>query len=966
MKELKFKILDATDGGRKIFEDLYPESKDIFAKNGKGFIRLRDEKTASASFKLIESKGERYWIVKDFGDDTTMNAIDAFMHENNIRFFGEAVKRLAELYNVDYSLKESVNKPKISQREATDKDKVGEVKYKARPLTEAELQIMGPVVKQETMEKYQYYALEWYSTVKYNEDKKKTMVTTYTATEDYPIFIHDCGTFQKIYKPCEPNKARRFFSIGVKPKDYIFGLTEAKKILEERIKEYKKATNDEERSVDPSYYGLTENQYGKLVFDKLIICSGERDAMCLAGMGYIPIWFNSESAKKSYDDISELLKIADKIYNVPDMDDTGVEKGYELAREYPEIYTIQLPEWLRQYKDARLRPCKDLRDFVELRPLKSEFQKLVEMAQRAKFWSINEKDKIELNTLSLLFFLKIHGFCKYKDEITKETKYIRKSGYTITEYEPGQIRDYIRQSLFEMQAGNAVIETFINSRKTTNKLYEDLEPISINFDCSNKDGRTLFFQNMCVTIHNDLEQTPKPEDSGIEITYKPIDNMYVWDNKIIPHRFKRLKKSFTYNWEEDTFQINLENNPSKVMRYLINASRLYWREELEKYKSPIQDPAERAAEQKAYEEANRFNLYGPRLAGEENAYKDQVLSMLNKIYVIGYLMHQYKIPSLAKAIWAMEWKNNEEGISNGRSGKSLMIQCFEKLGLASLVTLNGRNSKLTDNNHFMDRVNKTTDILLIDDADRNLDFNTFYAMITGSTTINPKNEKSFELRYEDAPNLVFTSNFPIPNNDASTMARILFVAFSDYYHVMSDNTDYKEDRKVSNELGDLFTADYTEEEYNADINFFIDCLQWYLSCLKLNIPAVRPPMESINKRILRQKMGEPFLAWAREFFSRDGRFINHPVIRQAAYEDYCRTIERNSEKKGKTGWLNSVRDYVRYCDDLKCLNPEGHPFRQEGGRLIRTLEWRSVTKSYELIYIQTVDCETLSDEVAYT
>ena len=71
MKELKWTVLAATDGGRKIFEELYPDSKEIFAKGGKGFIRLRDEKTASASFKLIESKGERYWIVKDFGDDTT-------------------------------------------------------------------------------------------------------------------------------------------------------------------------------------------------------------------------------------------------------------------------------------------------------------------------------------------------------------------------------------------------------------------------------------------------------------------------------------------------------------------------------------------------------------------------------------------------------------------------------------------------------------------------------------------------------------------------------------------------------------------------------------------------------------------------------------------------------------------------------------------------------------------------------
>ena len=962
MKDLKWAILEKTDGGRRIFEKLYPDSRTIFENNGKGYLKLREEKTASASFKLVEKKGSgSYWVLHDFGDSTSMNAIDAYMFENGIRYFGEALAKLAEQYNVDCSLNEEVNKPKITSRPAKPGEEKDQVKYEIRELTEDELKLMGPVVTKETMAKYKYYALAWYSVCKYNEDKKKLMVTTFTSTEDYPIFMHDCGNFQKIYKPLEPKKAFRFFSIGTKPQDYIFGLEEAKKELAERKKAYQVELQNEKPEPATSF-GL-DPKGEKL--DRIIICSGERDAMCTAAMGYVPVWFNSESAKKHNNDIVKLLAIADKVYNVPDMDETGVEKGFELAREYPEIYTIQLPEWLKNFKDSRARPCKDLRDFIGLRPDAVEFQKLVDMAQRAKFWTVNDRKKVEINTLSLLFFLKIHGFCKYKDDITKETKYIRINGYTITEYESGQIRDYVRQSLFEMQAGNAVIETFINSRKTTNKIYEDLEPVTINFESSNKDGRTLFFQNACVTIHNNLEQTEHPEDSGISITYKPTNNMYIWDNKIIPHKFKRLKPAFSYDWKEGTFVINLDNNPSKVLRYLINASRLYWREELEKYQSPIKDENERAQEQTAYEKANRFNLYGPRLAQDETAWQDQALSMLNKVYVLGYLMHQYKIPSSAKAIWAMEWKNNEEGVSNGRSGKSLFIQTLEKLGLAEIVTLNGRNSKLTDNNHFMDRVSKRTDILLIDDADRNLDFNTFYAMITGTTTINPKNEKSFELRYEDAPNLVFTSNYPIPNNDASTMARILFVAFSDYYHVMSDNTDYKEERKVNQELGDLFTADYTEEDYNADINVMIDCLQFYLSCLHLNIPAVRPPMESINKRILRQKMGEPFLQWAREFFNREGRFVNHPVIRQAAYEDYCRTIERASDKKGKTSWINAVRDYVRYCDDLVSFNPDGHPFKQDDGRLIRYCEWRTVSKSYEMIYIQSVNHEEFSDEISY-
>ena len=977
MKDLKTAILQATDGGRKIFEDLYPDAREVFANNGKGYIKLRAEKTASASFKLIEGKGERYWIVKDFGDDTTFNAIDAFMHEKGIRFFAEALHQLADIYNVDRSLNESINKAKITTRDAEEGEKDGDVKYETREITEHELAVMGPVVTDKTMKFYNYHALAWYSICKFDKAKGRLRVTTFNSTEDYPIFLHDCeyekktkddkietARFQKIYKPFETNKAYRFFSIGQKPLNYIFGLLEAKKILESRKAALSKDLK-EEKAMPLSNYGLT-NVNGKMQLPHLIICSGERDAMCLAGMGYIPIWFNSESAKKNQDDMAELMKIAATIYNVPDSDDTGIIKGHELAREYIELYTIELPAWLKNYKDARSRPCKDLRDFIELRPLRSEFQKLMNMAQCAKFWSINPKNgKVEMNSLNLLFFLKLNGFYKLKDEITKETKYIRISGYTVTEYEASQIRDFIRQSLREMQADNAVLETYINSRKTGKNLFDDLDPIELEFESSTKDGRTLFFQNVCCHIKNNLVPSEKIEDSGISVSYKPTNNKYVWENKIIPHKFTRLKPAFTFHWEKTTLQINLENNPSKVFRYLINASRLFWKEELEDYNVGTEDEDEKARINAEYAAENQFNLYGPRLANVEDAWVFQAVSMLNKIYVIGYLMHQYKIASSAKAIWAMEWRNNAEGSSNGRSGKSLMFQCFEKLGLSEVATMQGRDSKLTDNNHFMDRVSKKTDILVIDDARKGFDFDTFYTMITGSITVNPKNEKSFELKYEDAPNIVFTSNYPIPNNDSSTMARILFVAFSDYYHVASSDNGYKEDRKVNHEVGDLFDADYKEEEYNADINFFIDCLQFYLSCQAKQIPAINPPMESIQKRILHDKMGKPFLSWAREFFDRTGRFVDNPIIRQAAYQDYCNSIERGKELKGKQGWFDCVKAYVEYCDDLECVNPDGHIKKQKDGRIMYNIEWRGVCKTWECIYIKSKNCDKLSENVQY-
>ena len=42
----------------------------------------------------------------------------------------------------------------------------------------------------------------------------------------------------------------------------------------------------------------------------IFICSGERDAMNVASMGYVPVWLNSESADLSMSTLIELHRLA--------------------------------------------------------------------------------------------------------------------------------------------------------------------------------------------------------------------------------------------------------------------------------------------------------------------------------------------------------------------------------------------------------------------------------------------------------------------------------------------------------------------------------------------------------------------------------------------------------------------------------------------------------------------------------
>lgn len=979
---LKEDILKATDGGRKIFEDLYgEEARRSFQTNGKHKIKIRDEKTPSVSFKLVKpASGTPYWILSDFGTGIYgINAIDAYMSEKGIRFFNEALYKLADEYNVNRFLDAGINKQKVRFEEYKEGDKQGQTTWETKEISDEELAVMGATVTREVMEKHHYQALKSYRRV---GEKKVAIVE---STPDYPVYLHECyytktladGTeikekFAKIYKPLEIEKANRFFYIGAVPKNYIYGLEEAKQELQDRLEAYNDYLDElKDKTKAAQKAGLSASK--KL--PEIIICSGERDAMCLAGLGYIPVWFNSETAKKTNEDIDKLYRIASKIYNIPDKDETGIAMGRTFALDHMSIYTIELPQWLSSFSDARKRPCKDLRDYIDIRPDKWEFIKLLNSAQCAKFWETNEENgrtRVEIKALNLLYFLKLNGFYKYKDPLTKEIKLVRVDGYVVTEYDPVQIRDFVRNELYEQQVGNQVMEAYINSKKASKQIYDDLETIDIDFESSTQDSRTFFFRNVCVRVTAPTD--PNNPDTGIEILKKPKNNKYVWSTKIIPHNFHRIPQSFNYDWQNSTLEILLQNNPSKVMRYLINASRLYWREELEKLCSQNPNPDEARREDQAYYEQHQYDLYGPRLVELENmddeskritdARANQALCFLNKIYTNGYLIHGHKIASNAKAIWAMEWKNQDEGASNGRSGKSLMISAITKIGLSEVVTLNGRNKKLTDNNHLMDRVSKSTDILLIDDARKGFDFDTFYAMITGSITINPKNESSFELKYEDAPNIVFTSNFPVPNTEASTLDRMLFVAFSDYYHTKGEDTDYLQERKVSDEVGLLFDANYAEDDYNADINFYIDCLLFYLSCMKLNVKPIQPPTDSIFRRAKRGQIGEPMYRWAVEFFDPESDHLNVCLIKQAVYDDYSRSIKRGEELKGSNSFMRAIRNFAKMAEHIEEINPETHPYMHADGRMSAKATYSNKTQAWELIYMKTTDAEDLSKSIA--
>ena len=907
-----------TNGGLDIILSYYPQAGECL--DSRKPFRMRNERTPSAYIKRF---GE-IWKVTDFGDDAhAMNGVDICMKEEG-RNFREALCILADRFGVSETLSASVNRAVITTRPATADEKEGDFSYECRDrFTEKELEIWGPKVKQEHLDALSYVPLISYTKTSKDRESRALKTTTVASTETYPIFLRQCGEFVKIYQPLNPDKAFRFFYNGTKPKDFLNGLKE----LQTAYTQF----NESQRITfegDPLNEG---RPYKVAKLQSACICSGERDAVnCLAN-GYYPLWLNSETAPFTEQMYKDVMKCVETLYNIPDKDDTGIRRGRELAFKYIDIRTAFLPDWLSDYRDNRGRPRKDLRDYVELRSSKHDFEALLKTAMPVRFWETTMTEngsRLEVNTAYFIHYLSMSGFGRLEDSLSKEEYLVKVDGTMVRKVTAKDIRQYVIAWLRERHEDVKVLNLILNSNRTKGTTMEDLPLLNLSFSTCESDRQFFYFKNLCVEVTADKFSEHKANDM----------DRYVWEDNISQVHYRRTAPAFDFRREsEDMWSICPTNIKSHYFRYLINASRIYWREELE------QRATENAEENARYNEANKFNICGPRLNYEEQ--QEQMQNLAAKLFAIGYLLHRHKDQARAWALWIMEDKISNDGESSGGSGKSFMIKFLENI--KKILFLGGKNKKLTENQFIFQNVTESTDIIWVDDADQHFDFTFFYDKITGSLETNKKHVDSNVMDFTKSPKFAFTSNFPPPNKDSATLRRLLFVVFSDYYHQKTDDNDYRESRRIYDDFNlELGGEHYTNEMWNDDVNFMLDCIQFYLKVSK-EVVKITPPMDRIKDRISIQIMGNQFRQWAEVYFNKDSENVNTYISKNDTFNAFL----RESNVKGWTTnkFSKAIREFCSQCDWVTELNPV-ELVNDNKGRIIRK---NFMGKSEEFYYIRT-------------
>ncbi len=942
--DLLQKIYEASDRGLDIITSLWPQAREC-ASGAKKKFRIREsDRTPSASLRLRPtSKYGELWHVTDFGGDGREHSpVDCYMTERGIRQerFAEAVLQLAAQYGITETLSAETNKPDVERRAARADEQDGKWYLRfAEKMTDDDLRLFGPRVKQEHCDALHWHKVESITYVKQRE------ATVVSANASYPIYARECVVteagqdgrgevkFWKIYQPKAFDKSRRFtyYPGGVMPAGYVHGLYELKKAWRQMNAQAEAELHQE----DP------DAVYRERKLPEAVMCSGERDALCCLSQGYHPVWRNSETVplgRQAYDDI---MRAADVLYNIPDLDETGIRKGRELALQYIDIRTAWLDPWLANYTDNRGHGRKDLRDWMDLRPTRDDFRDLLRTALPAKWWTATENEKgkrdLRVDTACLFHFLKMNGFGVLKDQDSGEVTYVRQADYRVEEVKPRDIKEFLKRWVTERHEERAVLNLVLNTQKLASASLDGLDSLELDFTNYDMRRQVFFFENCAMEVTADglREYKNRGGESGC----------VVWDRDVIGHRVDRRRWSEAFRvtrGDDGAYDIEVLSVKSHFFGYLINTSRLHWRKEME-------TRFDSADTRRAYRDAHRFRIDGEGLTALEVAEQKQCL--LNKMYVCGYLLHRYKSPSKAWAALAMDYKIGEEGQCNGRSGKSFFFMALGKL--LQVVNLSGRNPKLMDNNFAFEQVTRYTDLVMVDDCGPYMSIERFYDTITGDMNVNAKHVKSYTLKFADSPKLAFSTNYVPQKFDASDVGRLLYMVFSDYYHVKGEDDDYLETRQICDDFGkDLYMQDYTAEEWNDDLCFMLECCRFYLEASAAGV-KIQPPMGNIMTRKLKADMGVTFEEWATGYFSEDSGRLDTELPKLQVIDDLKRESP-SLQKMTSQNFMKKLRAFCTLSPYIEELNPE--EMCNSSGRIQRYLPGDAPgapAKTVDIIYLRS-------------
>lgn len=513
----------------------------------------------------------------------------------------------------------------------------------------------------------------------------------------------------------------------------------------------------------------------------------------------------------------------------------------------------------------------------------------IELAQKIlpheEYWKeeiVGKKVRFSFSYLKALNFLKARGYGLYR--ITADLfRYIHIEDNVVREVTPHNIQHFVKNFTSELDVDqkDEIQEMLLRGMtqyfgpdklSQMDYLYPELFKVE-------KGVQYLFFKTKYVKITKDNIEIQPLNNLPNKIWE---DNIIDFDPKLIPDFFEVERKKD--HWQIDNFGKKHKGKPpwekSELAQFLYHTSLTFWRK--------IQKIKENPDGTKKWVDDNTANQ--PTV----QEIKETFDHLVSKLISIGYVIYGYRDKANRKAIVAMDMAESEVGISQGGTGKSIFSTMFEHI--LPIFVIDGKSPKLAEDQFLYDGVDERTKAIVFDDCRVNFPFEFLFSQISRGITVNQKGKKKFTI---DPVPFILNTNHAFNGEGNSFKRRQFLIAFSDYYN---------EYRTPADEFGHQLFYDWDNEQWNYFYNIIFKSVQLFLRYgLKYQIPV-----RNIEKRKLRQRMGENFLEWATAQWGESSHWINNQVEKRYAYDTYIRDYPNDRKYTNVRTFKRKVKMYAKY------------------------------------------------------
>ncbi len=210
-------------------------------------------------------------------------------------------------------------------------------------------------------------------------------------------------------------------------------------------------------------------------------------------------------------------------------------------------------------------------------------------------------------------------------------------------------------------------------------------------------------------------------------------------------------------------------------------------------------------------EAPKSNLFEQYLINATDPQRKEVSEYIKN--VLGWLCHDYNSPANIYIIIMTEMVIDPK--DGGGSGKNVLANMLSRLIGMSIAS----GSMVKWDDKFFSVWKPSTRLLFVPDLPKQVDW-PFLKNAVENPLINKKYEKEYSVSTEEAPKLLFNTNYSFDDVDGGLKRRIRTIEFTNFYTVNGGGD------KVH---GKLFPHDWDDAEWNGFISFIIGCIQLNLS-----------------------------------------------------------------------------------------------------------------------------------------